>query len=60
MTEKLGSKIQVVGDDLYCTNPELTSQGIDKKASNSVLIKVNQIGTISETIETILMAHAAG
>jgi enolase len=60
LTKLIGDKVQIVGDDLYCTNPEITKRGIDKKASNSVLIKVNQIGTLTETIETIKMAHEAG
>jgi len=55
-----GSKIQIVGDDLYCTNPAIVSEGINQKWSNSVLIKLNQIGTVSETIETINKATKAG
>lgn len=60
MVEKLGNKIQIVGDDLFCTNPEITKQGIETGVANSVLIKVNQIGTLTETIKTIQLAHNAG
>jgi len=60
LTEKLGSKIQLVGDDLYVTNVNRLSQGISLKASNSVLIKLNQIGTLTETIAAINMAQQAG
>ncbi|MFA6601349.1 MAG: phosphopyruvate hydratase [Candidatus Paceibacterota bacterium] len=60
MTEKLGSKIQLVGDDLFVTNIERLAMGIEKKVANSILIKLNQIGTISETIEAIKMASKAG
>ena len=60
LTQKLGSKIQLVGDDLYVTNVERLSKGISLKASNSILIKPNQIGTLSETIAAIKMAQAAG
>jgi enolase len=57
MTEKLGGKVQLVGDDLFVTNPEIFKQGIDKNIANSILIKVNQIGTLSETLAAIKMAH---
>jgi len=57
---KLGSKVQLVGDDLYVTNVKRLSQGIELKASNSILIKPNQIGTLTETIATIKMAQQAG
>jgi len=57
LTEKLGNKIQLVGDDLYVTNPKIFKEGIDKKIANSILIKFNQIGTLSETLEAIQMAH---
>jgi enolase len=57
MTEKLGSKIQLVGDDLFVTNPERFKKGLDMGISNSILIKLNQIGTVTETIETIKMAQ---
>lgn len=60
MTEKLGGKIQIVGDDIFVTNIERLKIGIEKKAANSVLIKLNQIGTVSETIEAIQMAKDAG
>ncbi len=60
MTEKLGSKVQLVGDDLYTTNASRLSHGIDIKASNSILIKLNQIGTLTETIAAIRMAQGAG
>ena len=60
LTKKLGSKIMLVGDDLYVTNVNRLSQGIKLKASNSILIKPNQIGTLTETIDTINMAHKAG
>ena len=59
MVSELGNKIQIVGDDLFCTNPEITKQGIEKKVANSVLIKVNQIGTLTETIKTINLAKQA-
>jgi len=59
-TEKLGSKVQLVGDDLFVTNPAILKEGIDKGIANSILIKVNQIGTLTETLEAINMAHAAG
>jgi enolase len=59
MTEKLGSKIQLVGDDLFVTNPKIFKEGIDKGITNSILIKLNQIGTLTETLETIKMAKAA-
>ena len=60
MVQKIGDKVQIVGDDLFCTNPEITKNGIEKKVANSVLIKVNQIGTLTETIKTIKLAHDAG
>ena len=60
LTEKLGGKIQLVGDDLYATNVNRLSQGISLKASNSILIKLNQIGTLTETIAAIKMAQQAG
>ena len=60
MTEKLGSKIQLVGDDLFVTNPAILKEGIDKHIANSILIKVNQIGTLTETLAAIQMAQAAG
>jgi enolase len=60
MSEKLGAKIQLVGDDLYVTNIERLSKGIKMGASNSILIKVNQIGTLTETIAAAQMAQKAG
>ena len=60
LTEKLGEKVQLVGDDLYVTNVERLSKGIEMRASNSILIKPNQIGTLTETIAAIKMAQAAG
>jgi enolase len=60
MTKKLGKKIQIVGDDLFVTNIKRLEMGIEKKAGNSILIKLNQIGTVSETIDAILMAKNAG
>lgn len=60
MVEKLGSKIQIVGDDLYVTNTERLARGIKEKASNSILIKLNQIGSITETLDAIEMAKRAG
>ena len=60
LTERLGKKIQLVGDDLFVTNTERLAKGIEMKAGNSILIKLNQIGSISETLEAIKMAHKAG
>ncbi|TFG99481.1 MAG: phosphopyruvate hydratase [Calditrichales bacterium] len=60
MTEVLGDKIQLVGDDLFVTNTERLALGIEKKIANSILIKVNQIGTLTETLDAIEMAHKAG
>ncbi len=60
ITQKLGGKIQLVGDDLFVTNTKRLQQGIDKNIANSVLIKVNQIGTLTETFDCIQMAHRAG
>ncbi|MCX7088303.1 MAG: phosphopyruvate hydratase [Methylococcales bacterium] len=59
-TEKLGNRIQLVGDDLFVTNPKTLQEGIDKNIANSILIKVNQIGTLTETLSAINTAHAAG
>jgi len=58
--EKIGDKCQIVGDDLFVTNVEYLSKGIELKAANSILIKVNQIGTLTETLNAIEMAHRAG
>ena len=60
MTERLGKKVQHVGDDLFVTNTERLAKGIKLGAGNSILIKLNQIGSVSETLEAIKMAHAAG
>ena len=60
MTEELGDKIQIVGDDLFVTNTKILQEGIDKGIANSILIKVNQIGTLTETLEAIEMAKRAG
>ena len=60
LTERLGKKIQLVGDDLFVTNTKRLAMGIEKKIANSILIKVNQIGTLTETLEAIDMAHRAG
>jgi len=60
MTKKLGRKIQLTGDDIFVTNPKILAKGINKGIANSVLIKLNQIGTLTETLETVTMAkHAA-
>ncbi len=60
MTRRLGSRIQIVGDDLFVTNTERIKKGIELKAANAVLIKLNQIGTLTETLDAIQMAHRAG
>ncbi|MDY3773689.1 MAG: phosphopyruvate hydratase [Eubacterium sp.] len=60
ITKKLGDKVQLVGDDLFVTNTKRLSQGIEKGCANSILIKLNQIGSVSETLEAIKMAHKAG
>jgi enolase len=60
LTEKLGHRIQLVGDDLFVTNTKILAEGIEKKIANSILIKVNQIGTLTETLAAIKMAHDAG
>ncbi|HUI30712.1 MAG TPA: phosphopyruvate hydratase [Candidatus Acidoferrales bacterium] len=57
LTEILGSKIELVGDDLFCTNKSILAKGIGKKVANSILIKLNQIGTVTETLETIELAY---
>lgn len=57
LTQKFGSKVQLVGDDLFVTNPSRLQKGIDQKAANAILIKLNQIGTLTETLETIELAH---
>ena len=60
LTEKIGDKVQLVGDDLFVTNVERLSKGINESIANSILIKVNQIGTLTETIAAVNMAHNAG
>ncbi|MCU7959742.1 MAG: phosphopyruvate hydratase [gamma proteobacterium symbiont of Bathyaustriella thionipta] len=60
MTEKLGERIQLVGDDLFVTNTRILQRGIDENITNSILIKFNQIGTLTETLQAIEMAHKAG
>jgi enolase len=60
LTERLGKKVQLVGDDLFVTNSKILKEGIDKGIANSILIKVNQIGTLTETLEAIAMAKTAG
>ena len=59
LTEKLGNKVQLVGDDLFVTNTSIFKEGIDKNIANSILIKFNQIGTLSETLDAIHMAHVS-
>ena len=59
LTERLGDKVQLVGDDLFVTNPERLADGIARDVANSILVKVNQIGTLSETLEAVEMAHTA-
>jgi enolase len=60
LTERLGKRIQLVGDDVFVTNPAILARGIDAGIANSILIKLNQIGTLTETLDTIAMAHTAG
>ena len=60
MTEALGSKIQLVGDDVFVTNPVRLQNGIKQGLANAILIKVNQIGTLTETLDAVEMAHKAG
>ncbi len=60
LTDKLGSKVQLVGDDLFVTNKERLARGIEKKIANSILIKLNQIGSLTETLDTIRLAGSAG
>jgi enolase len=57
LTDKLGAKLQLVGDDLFVTNPERLQMGVDKGLANSILVKVNQIGTLSETLDAVSLAH---
>ena len=60
MTESIGDRVQLVGDDLFVTNPKILKKGIDEGIANSILIKVNQIGTLSETLQAIKIAREAG
>lgn len=60
MTERLGDRIQLVGDDLFVTNPRFLRRGIQEECANAILVKVNQIGTLSETLETVNLAHRSG
>ena len=60
LTDRLGDRVQLVGDDLFVTNVKRVQQGIDKGVANSVLIKLNQIGTLTETLDTIQLANRAG
>jgi enolase len=59
LTERIGSRCQLVGDDLFVTNTRILKDGIDRGVANSILIKLNQIGTLTETLDAISMAHAA-
>jgi enolase len=60
LTDIIGDRVQLVGDDIFVTNPEILRQGIERKVANSVLIKLNQIGTLTETLDTVAMARDAG
>lgn len=60
LTDAIGEKVQLVGDDLFVTNPARLADGIEKGVANSILVKVNQIGTLTETLEAVDMAHRAG
>jgi len=60
MTEQMGDKVQLVGDDLFVTNVTRLQKGIEEKAANALLVKVNQIGSLTETIDAVTMAHRAG
>jgi enolase len=60
MTDRLGERVQIVGDDLLVTNPTYVQRGIDERAANSVLVKVNQIGSLTETLDAVSLAHRAG
>ena len=60
MTRELGGKVQLVGDDLFVTNVEFLRKGIERRCANSILVKVNQIGTLTETLDAIAMAQRAG
>ena len=60
LTERLGKRVQLVGDDLFVTNPERLEEGIEKGAGNALLVKVNQIGTLTETLDAVALAHNSG
>ena len=60
LTAELGDRVQLVGDDLFVTNPERLRQGIERRVGNSILVKVNQIGTLTETVEAVRLAQASG
>ncbi|MGI6879834.1 phosphopyruvate hydratase [Microbacterium sp. gxy059] len=60
LTERIGGKVQLVGDDLFVTNPERLKRGIDEGVANSLLVKVNQIGTLTETLDAVTLAHSSG
>jgi enolase len=60
LTRRLGDRLQLVGDDLFVTNPAFIARGIERRAANAVLIKLNQIGTLSETLEAVRLAMGAG
>jgi enolase len=60
LTERLGDRVQLVGDDLFVTNPLRLKEGIERKVANAILVKVNQIGTLSETLETVRLAQRSG
>jgi enolase len=60
MTDQLGDKVQIVGDDLFVTNPERLERGIREATANALLVKVNQIGTLTETLDAVSMAHRNG
>jgi len=57
LTERIGSRVQIVGDDLFVTNPERLQRGVDTNTGNAILVKVNQIGTLTETFEAMKLAH---
>jgi enolase len=60
MTERVGDKIHIIGDDIFVTNPKIVVEGIEKQAANGLLVKVNQIGTITETLDAVRLAQTAG
>jgi len=60
LTAALGDRVQLVGDDVFVTNPEILKRGIEQKVGNAILVKLNQIGTVTETLDAIAMASAAG